>query len=127
MQPTTTAVSSGQGLSGHGAMIAGAAPAVPGLVWAVPFLGLLLCFALLPMVAPRWWHRRQAWVAVGWSLALLLPRAVVVGPAVAAAAAWQEVLGSYLPFITLLLALYAAGGGVLVRGGDQEHADSGEA
>ncbi|MDE2581628.1 MAG: sodium:proton antiporter [Rhodospirillales bacterium] len=90
---------------------------VPGLVWALPFVGLLLCFALLPMVAPRWWHRRQAWVAAGWSLALLLPRAVAVGPAATAAAAWQEVLGSYLPFITLLLALYAAGGGVLVRGG----------
>lgn len=90
---------------------------MPGLVWAVPFLGLLACFALLPMMAPRWWHRRQAWVAAGWSLALLLPQAAAIGPAATAAAAWQEVLGSYLPFITLLLALYAAGGGVLVRGG----------
>lgn len=113
MQPTTSAVSSGQGLAAHAALAAG----VPGLIWAVPFLGLLACFALLPIVAPRWWHRRQVWVTLGWSVALLLPRAIVSGPAAAAAEAWEDVLGSYLPFITLLLALYAAGGGVLVRGG----------
>ncbi|MGH7042350.1 MAG: sodium:proton antiporter, partial [Acetobacteraceae bacterium] len=90
---------------------------MPGLVWAMPFLGLLVCFALLPIIAPRWWTRWQGWVAAGWALALLVPQAATSGPVAAGVTAWQEVLGSYLPFITLLLALYAAGGGVLVRGG----------
>jgi len=137
MQPSTAAVSTAQGLAApggaipggaipggtipggaiHGLAIHGATPPVPGLIWALPFAGLLACFALLPIVAPRWWHKRQGWVAAGWALAWLLPQAASAGPVAAAALAWQEVLGSYLPFITLLLALYAAGGGVLVRGG----------
>jgi Na+/H+ antiporter NhaD/arsenite permease-like protein len=127
MQPTTAAASRA---AGHALAVpapaglpaaalarhAAAAP-VPALAWGLPFLGLLACFALLPIVAPRWWHRRQGWVTAGWAVALLAPQAVLLGPTVTAAAAWQEILGSYLPFITLLLALYAAGGGVLVRGG----------
>ncbi|MBW4092381.1 MAG: sodium:proton antiporter [Proteobacteria bacterium] len=119
MQPSTGAVSSGQVSVVHVPAAAGvlAAGPAPGLVWALPFLGLLLSFALLPMLLPRWWHRRQTWVTLGWSLALLLPQAAIAGPAATAAAAWQDILGSYLPFVTLLLALYAAGGGVLVRGG----------
>ena len=32
-------------------------------------------------------------------------------------AAWHALLVEYLPFMTMLLALYTAGGGVLVRGG----------
>lgn len=102
MQPTDIAVGAGQ---------------VPGLVWAVPFLGVLASIALLPAVAPRFWHRRLAWVAAFWSLALLVPEALAQSPAAAAAGAWHAVLVEYLPFVTLLLALFTAGGGVLVRGG----------
>jgi len=39
------------------------------------------------------------------------------GIGAAAAAIWHALLIDYLPFVTLLLALYAAGGGVLLRGG----------
>jgi Na+/H+ antiporter NhaD/arsenite permease-like protein len=82
--------------------------AAPGLIWAAPFLGVL---------APRFWHRHVGVVAGFWIACLLLPRAVAASPAVAAASAWHAVLIEYLPFITLLSALYAAGGGVLIRGG----------
>ena len=87
------------------------------LSWAGPFLGVLLSIAVLPAVAPRLWHRRMAWVMGLWTAALLLPWAAAFGAADAARLAWHAVLLEYLPFVTLLLALYAAGGGVLVRGG----------
>ncbi len=90
---------------------------VPGLVWAVPFFGVLASVAVLPMLAPRFWQRRMAWVAGGWIAALLLPMAWALGLATALDAAWRAVLLDYLPFAGLLLALYAAGGGVLIRGG----------
>jgi Na+/H+ antiporter NhaD/arsenite permease-like protein len=89
----------------------------PDVLWGVPFAGMLLSIALFPAVAPRFWHRRMGAVALGWVLVLLVQEAVVIGPRVAATAAWQAVLDEYLPFVTLLLALFTAGGGILVRGG----------
>jgi Na+/H+ antiporter NhaD/arsenite permease-like protein len=96
-----------------------AAPAgpPPGLQWGIPFAGVLLSIAVLPMLVPRFWHSRMGLVALGWSLALLVPQALVEGPGVAAAAAWHAILIEYLPFVTLLLALYTAGGGILLRDG----------
>ena len=87
------------------------------LPWAGPFLGVLASIAVLPMLAPRLWHRRMAWVMGLWTAALLVPWAGAFGAAEAAWLAWHAVLVEYLPFVTILLALYAAGGGVLVRGG----------
>lgn len=90
---------------------------VPTLAWGLPFLGMLLSIAAFPIVAPRFWHRHMAWVAAFWSLALLLPLAVTAGIAVAARAIWHAELHEHLPFVLLLLALFTAGGGILVRGG----------
>ena len=110
MQPTALAASV--------AISPGLSPDLaPGLPWAAPFLGILTSIAIVPMLAPRFWHRRMAWVAAFWIAALLVPEWVMTGAGAAAADAWRSVLLEYLPFVTLLLALYAAGGGILVRGG----------
>jgi Na+/H+ antiporter NhaD/arsenite permease-like protein len=92
-------------------------PSAPALAWGLPFAGVLTSMAIFPIVAPRFWHRRMGGVALAWSIALLAPLALVSGPSAAAAAAWHALLVDYLPFIALLLALYTAGGGVLLRGG----------
>ncbi|HKM64690.1 MAG TPA: sodium:proton antiporter [Acidisphaera sp.] len=84
---------------------------------ALPFLGVLLSVALLPIVAPRLWERRTGAIATIWCAATLIPLALRTGIGAAAAEAWHAVLVEYLPFITLLIALYATGGGVLIRGG----------
>ncbi|HEY3846564.1 MAG TPA: sodium:proton antiporter, partial [Acetobacteraceae bacterium] len=106
----------GGGASAVSAAAAALAP-VPGLPWGLPFLGLLLSIAILPALAPRFWIRRMGLVSLAWSLALLLPRAAEAGVGVAASEAWHALLIEYLPFATLLLALYTAGGGVHLRGG----------
>jgi Na+/H+ antiporter NhaD/arsenite permease-like protein len=97
-----------------------AAEAGPGadlsLLWGLPFVGLLLSIALMPLLAPRLWHHRYGAIAAGWALLLVLPFAVVFGPAAAAREVWHILLQEYLPFTALLLALYTAGGGVLLRG-----------
>ena len=88
----------------------------PALLWSLPFAGLVLSFALVPLAAPRWWQRHDSRVAILWALALLIPRALLLGPAATAASAWHGILADYLPFISLIAALYAAGGGVVLRG-----------
>lgn len=92
-------------------------PSAPGLVAAIPFAGLLASMAVFPILAPRFWHRRMGVVALLWSMALLAGQAHALGVGAAAVAVWHAMVNDYLPFVTLLLALYTAGGGVLLRGG----------
>ncbi len=104
-------------VSAAAAVRAGGTPTAPPLPWGIPFAGLLLSIALGPMLAPRAWQRRARLVMLGWILALLLPEAALLGAGAAAGALEHAVLAQYLPFITLLFALYTTAGGVLVAGG----------
>ncbi len=91
--------------------------AVPSLAEGIPFAGLLASMALGPMFAPRLWHRWSRFMLLGWSLTLLLAEGLAFGPDVAAVSLRNAMLEEYLPFITLLLALYTAAGGIVVSGG----------
>jgi Na+/H+ antiporter NhaD/arsenite permease-like protein len=87
------------------------------ILWGLPFAGILLSIALFPILAPHLWHRRMGLIAMAWMFSLLLPEAVLQGVAPTAGAAWHAILLEYLPFVTLLLALFTCGGGVLMTGG----------
>jgi Na+/H+ antiporter NhaD/arsenite permease-like protein len=92
-------------------------PSAPALVTGVPFLGLLASMAVLPVIAPRFWHRRMAFIAAFLVVALVALQATAIGPVAAVAAVWRAMVIDYMPFVALLLALYTAAGGVLLRGG----------
>jgi Na+/H+ antiporter NhaD/arsenite permease-like protein len=87
-----------------------------GLAWMLPFAGILLSIALMPILAPGFWHHHYGKVAAFWGAAFLLPFALVFGPAKAGAEVAFVLMQEYLPFLVLLLALYTTGGGVLLRG-----------
>ncbi len=87
------------------------------LLWDLPFVGLLLSIATLPAAAPRFWERNMGWITLGWAVALVVPKAVLAGPGEAWHVVWHALLIEYLPFVTLLGALYTAAGGILLRGG----------
>lgn len=84
--------------------------------WGAPFVGILLSIALLPLFAPLFWHHHFGKVAAAWSLAFLLPFAVVFGPATAGVNFAHALFGEYIPFIVLLTALYVVAGGIYIRG-----------
>lgn len=87
-----------------------------GITWGVPFLGLLLSIALLPVLAPRFWRDHFGKVAVFWAALLIVPLAVAHGVGIAA----EEILGVYvpgfIPLIVLLWAVYTVAGGMRLRG-----------
>ena len=85
-------------------------------LWGIPFVGVLLSIAILPLAAPYLWHRHFGKVALGWMLAFLVPFAAAFGAPAAGAALVHTLLGEYLPFIILLVALFTAAGGIYVRG-----------
>jgi Na+/H+ antiporter NhaD/arsenite permease-like protein len=87
-----------------------------GLVWALPFVGLLLTIALAPLLAPHVWHRHYGRIAALWAIAFVLPFAVVHGLAAATYAVLGAFFLEYLPFVVLLGALYTVAGGVRLTG-----------
>ncbi|MBS0321432.1 MAG: sodium:proton antiporter [Proteobacteria bacterium] len=86
------------------------------LAWGAPFAGLLLAIAIVPMVAPQFWHAHYGKVAALAIAALLIPFAVVFGTHDAAHQVAHAVLLEYIPFVLLLLALYTVAGGIMLTG-----------
>ena len=84
--------------------------------WALPFAGMLLSIALMPLLVPSFWHHHFGKVAAGWSLAFVLPFALSFGPTAAGTVVVHTLLAEYFPFIALLVALFTAAGGIYVRG-----------
>ena len=84
-------------------------------VWIVPFLGILLSIALMPLTAPSFWHHHFGKTAAFWALAFLVPFAATFGLGPALHEVVHTLLAEYLPFMILLFALYTITGGIHVR------------
>jgi len=87
-----------------------------GLAWAAPFAGLLLSIAAMPLAAPAFWHHHFGKIALGWTLALLLPFTLAFGAAETGHVLVHTLVEEYLPFTILLGALYTTAGGIFIRG-----------
>jgi Na+/H+ antiporter NhaD/arsenite permease-like protein len=87
-----------------------------GLGWALPFIGMLLSIALVPLLSPRLWHHHYGKIALGWALLTLLPVAAVFDANVALELALHTLIQEYVPFIVFIGALYVAAGGIYLRG-----------
>ena len=84
--------------------------------WGIPFAGLLMSIALLPLAAPLFWHHHFGKLTAAWALAFLLPCALVFGFPAAASGAVHAFLAEFIPFILLITALFVVAGGICVRG-----------
>ena len=81
--------------------------------WTVaPFVGLLLTIALLPLVAPKWWHRNRNKALVGALFGF--PAGAFVASQNLAALGHTAL--EYAAFLSLIGALYVIAGGIEVRG-----------
>jgi Na+/H+ antiporter NhaD/arsenite permease-like protein len=85
-------------------------------LWGVPFAGLLLSIALMPLLMPAFWHHHFGKVAAAWTLAFFIPFAVMFGPSVAGISLVHALVAEYIPFIILLTALFTVAGGIFIRG-----------
>jgi Na+/H+ antiporter NhaD/arsenite permease-like protein len=85
------------------------------LLWAFPFIGMLLSIALFPLLAPSFWHHHFGKISAAWAALFLLPCAVLFGVDLAIYEALHTALLEYIPFIILLFALFTVTGGLRVR------------
>ena len=97
--------------AGHGLDGAGLS-----LLWVLPFAGILLSIALLPLLAGDFWHHHYGKVSLFWSLAIIVPMLASIGFAATLDQLLHTLLLEYLPFIVLIAALFTIAGGILVRG-----------
>ena len=86
------------------------------VAWGIPFAGILLSIALMPLLVPHFWHHHFGKVAAAWALAFLLPFAAVFGAGAAGSNLVHALLAEYIPFIVLLTALFTVSGGIYIRG-----------
>jgi Na+/H+ antiporter NhaD/arsenite permease-like protein len=86
------------------------------LVWILPFVGILLSIAILPLATPAFWHHHYGKVAAFWSLAFVIPLTMEYGAALAIHQLLHTALLEYIPFIVLIVALFTVAGGIHIRG-----------
>ncbi|MDP9971547.1 Na+/H+ antiporter NhaD/arsenite permease-like protein [Variovorax paradoxus] len=85
-------------------------------LWGVPFAGILLSIALMPLLAPSVWHHHYGKISAAWALAFLLPFAAIHGAPLAGSQFVHALVEEYIPFIILLTALFTVAGGIHIRG-----------
>jgi Na+/H+ antiporter NhaD/arsenite permease-like protein len=100
---------------GH-AMAAGMDGSRLSLPWIIPFVCMLLSIAICPLTVPHFWEHNFGKIAVGWSLAFLIPSAVAFGFSTALEQFLHAIIGEYIPFIILLLSLFTVAGGIRLKG-----------
>ena len=86
-------------------------------VWlCIPFAGLLLCVAVMPLVKGEWWESHQPIVVAFWIVLMVIPFAFVYGAGKTAETVLECVINDYLTFIILLFGLFCVSGNITVEG-----------
>ncbi|MEE8209306.1 MAG: sodium:proton antiporter, partial [bacterium] len=104
----------GEQSSGHGAEQVEAAHHAPDVIvpiWSVaPFVGILLCIALIPLISGTWWHHHFTKVSLAFFLPMVAYDLYLYAPALV------HTTIEYVSFIALVGSLYIVSGGIYIRG-----------
>lgn len=82
----------------------------------IPFAGLLLCIAILPLIKPHWWEEHQPHAVAFWSLLFVVPFALMYGVFHASETVLECMVNDYLTFIVLLFGLFCVSGNITMSG-----------
>ena len=98
----------------------GSAPHLNGeglaIFWVIPFAGILLSIAIMPLVALDFWHHNFGKISLFWAVSLIIPFLIYQGLEITLYEVLHVGLLEYVPFIILLLALFTISGGVMLKG-----------
>ncbi|TET53300.1 MAG: sodium:proton antiporter [Desulfobacteraceae bacterium] len=81
----------------------------------IPFIGILLSIALLPLFVPGFWHHHFGKVSAFWAIAIAIPL-LTAYKGVALHSFLHILIADYVPFIILLWGLFTISGGILLKG-----------
>jgi Na+/H+ antiporter NhaD/arsenite permease-like protein len=96
---------------GHGGAVVHAKPEVVVPIWSVaPFLGILLCIAIIPLINGHWWHHNFPKVSLAFFAPMVIYDFYLYPPAL------KHTAIEYISFIALVGSLYVVSGGIYIRG-----------
>ena len=82
----------------------------------LPFIGILLSIAIIPLIAPTFWHRNFGKISAAWALSFLIPFLLWKGFSETLHQFLDVMFLEYIPFIILLLSLFTVSGGIRIKG-----------
>ena len=85
------------------------------LFWLIPFIGILLSIALIPLIKPSFWHHHYGKVSAFWGILFLIFFSINFFDHTLFYIL-EVYLREFIPFIILLLALFTVSGGILITG-----------
>ena len=86
------------------------------LIFCIPFVGMLLSIAVLPLLAGKWWEKNKKYMVILWSVLFLIPFAIKYSPGTMFETLVNIVLNDYLSFIVLLFGLFCVSGNISIQG-----------
>lgn len=86
------------------------------LFWVIPFVGILLSIAVLPLVAVRIWHLHFGKITALWCLGFMIPFVIIFGFMETTYVVAHALLLEYIPFMVLIFALFTISGGIYLEG-----------
>ncbi len=85
-------------------------------IWGIPFAGIILSIALFPLFAPKVWDENFGKITLAWTLTFFLPLIYQYGFNTGMSIFVDALFSEFIPFILLLLVLFAASGGINISG-----------
>ncbi|HPS56859.1 MAG TPA: sodium:proton antiporter [Spirochaetota bacterium] len=86
------------------------------LLWVIPFVGILLSIALMPLLTPHFWHHHYGKVSIFWWLIFSGAFSFKFGIGTGSYYFLEVYILEFIPFISLLLALFTVAGGIQLKG-----------
>lgn len=86
------------------------------ILWALPFVGILLCIATGPVFYPHVWEHHFGKFTTLWAALIVVPLFLTADIHTVTTTLAHTALLEYMPFILLLLALFVVAGGIYLEG-----------
>ena len=83
----------------------------------IPFIGILLSIAIIPLINHHFWEKHYGKVSFFWAMAFIIPFYYQASSSSEVLyELFHVMLLEYIPFIILLLSLFTVAGGICLRG-----------
>ncbi len=86
------------------------------VLWALPFVGILLCIATGPVFYPHVWEHHYGKFTMLWAALIVVPLFLTADMSTVTTTIAHTAFLEYMPFILLLLALFVVAGGIYLEG-----------